>query len=200
MLRAIALLMLVALVLIAANSCSTLSAGEQAVEPDAPQPEPVEMVVHGIRMDPVDKVPVVVLMTPDKSLALPIQIGPAEAAAIWRYINDLDAPRPMTHDLLASVIRKLGGTVEKNTVTDLKEGTFYARIDISVGEGLDERTIRIDARPSDSIALAAQSGLKIFVAKKVLDVAGRKPGDGDGPETDEPEPEREPRGQTDEAI
>jgi len=198
--RPIAFVILFGLVSIAGSTCSTLRAGEQAAETDVPEPQPVEMVVHGITMDPADKVPVVILTTPDKPLLLPIQIGPNEAAAIWRYINDVEAPRPMTHDLLASVIRKLGGSIEKVTITELKEGVFYARIDITVGDALDARTIRIDARPSDSIALAVQSGLKIFVTKQVLDAAGRKPADGDQPQADEPEPERRPRGRTDDAI
>ena len=198
--RQMMLVTLFGLCWMAGGTGRALHAEEPPAQADAPEPEPVEMTVHGIAIDPTDKVPVVILATQDKSMLLPIQIGPAEAAAIWRYLNDVEAPRPMTHDLLASVITKLGGTIEKITITDLKDGVFYAQIDLGVGNGVEARTIRIDARPSDSIALALRAGSKLFVVKKVIDAAGRKPDDGDQPDGDEPEPERGRRRPNDEAI
>ncbi|HUU90327.1 MAG TPA: bifunctional nuclease family protein [Phycisphaerae bacterium] len=112
---------------------------------------------------------VIVLKETDGERVFPIVIGFFEAAAIDRRIKGHMLPRPMTHDLLASVIERMGGHLAKVVVTDLKDHTFYANL--VVERNGDE--IVIDARPSDAIALAVANDTPIFVENHVLDqVAG----------------------------
>lgn len=113
--------------------------------------------------------PVVVLRAEDGRI-LPIFIGFAEAASIYSAINHLTPPRPMTHDLLVDMISKLEAKVEKVIIDDLIDNTFYARIIVRRGE----KEVEIDARPSDSIAIALRVPCPIFVDSKVLDEAGRE--------------------------
>jgi hypothetical protein len=94
----------------------------------------------------------------------PIVIGFFEAAAIDRKINEQHIPRPMTHDLLTSVIKNMGGQLERIIVNDLRETTFYAQLEIHRGE----ETIVVDSRPSDALALSVRAGSRVFVAEKVL--------------------------------
>jgi len=101
--------------------------------------------------------------------AFPIVIGFFEAAAIDRRLKGHVLPRPMTHDLLASVIERMGGRLDRIVVTDLKHHTFFANLVVE----RNGDTIRIDARPSDAIALAVAENTPIFVEDHVLDeVAG----------------------------
>lgn len=111
--------------------------------------------------------PVVVLRAEDGRV-LPIYIGFAEAASIYSALNRYLPPRPMTHDLVVEIISKLNGKVEKVVIDDLIETTFYARIVVKQ----NDREIEIDARPSDSIAIALRIPCPIFVDPKVLDEAG----------------------------
>lgn len=113
--------------------------------------------------------PVVVLRAEDGRI-LPIFIGFAEAASIYSAMNRLIPPRPMTHDLLVDIISKLNAKVEKIVIDDLIDNTFYARIIVKK----NEKEIEIDARPSDSIAIALRVPCPIFVDPKVLDEAGRE--------------------------
>uniref|UniRef100_A0A7J3M1P8 Bifunctional nuclease family protein n=1 Tax=Archaeoglobus fulgidus TaxID=2234 RepID=A0A7J3M1P8_ARCFL len=113
--------------------------------------------------------PVVVLRAEDGRI-LPIYIGFAEAASIYSAMNRLLPPRPMTHDLLVDIISKLDAKVEKVIIDDIIDNTFYARIILK----RDEKEIEIDARPSDSIAIALRVFCPIFVDSKVLDEAGRE--------------------------
>ena len=103
--------------------------------------------------------------------SFPILIGINEALAIDRRLKGLPTPRPMTHDLLASVIEALGGTVEKIVVNDLVEHTFYATLYIRQ----DNRLLEIDSRPSDAIALGSAMGTPIYVAEHVLDSVLKSP-------------------------
>ncbi len=96
----------------------------------------------------------------------PIVIGIHEAAAIDRKIRDRPPQRPMTHDLLASVVGALGASVDRVVISDLRNNTFHARIDLR--QPGQEETVSVDARPSDAIALAAHVGAPIFVAEDVL--------------------------------
>jgi len=98
---------------------------------------------------------------------LPIWIGQSEATAILMALHGAEMPRPMTHDLLADVIERLGFVTERVEITRLDEGTYYAAIMLRG----DERTLAIDARPSDSIALAVRTGCPIFVAEDVWEQA-----------------------------
>jgi bifunctional DNase/RNase len=97
--------------------------------------------------------------------SFPIVIGIVEIFAIDRRLKGIEPPRPMTHDLLASVIENLGATIEKIVINDLRQHTFFARIHLSI----DGRTIEIDSRPSDAIALCAASKAPIFVAEHVFE-------------------------------
>ncbi len=111
--------------------------------------------------------PVVVLRSEDGRL-LPIYIGLAEAMAINSALKNVVPPRPMTHDLLVDIIGKLNAKVERVIIDDLIDNTFYARIVLKQ----NDHEVEIDARPSDSIAIAVRIGCPIYVDNKVLDEAG----------------------------
>ena len=115
---------------------------------------------------------VVELREVDGERTLPIMIGLFEAAAIERRLMGQTPPRPQTHELLDSVIKAMGGEVERVVITELDDRTFYARLYIRQGDKL----LDIDARPSDAIALGVTSDVPIFVAEKVLDEAVPPPG------------------------
>lgn len=123
-----------------------------------------EMFVAGLVLDPSSNAPIVILKDLRSDVCLPIWIGLAEATAIASALKKVQVARPMTHDLLKSVIDTLGGKVIKILVSGLKENTFLANIEIAVGERLET----IDARPSDAIALAVRSDCPIIVSAEVL--------------------------------
>ncbi len=108
----------------------------------------------------------------DGSRKFPIVIGLPEAFAIERRLKGIEIPRPQTHDLLASVIRQLGGQLKEIHIHDLDAGTFYARLLIEQ-DGLE---IEVDSRPSDAIALGVAEGVPIYVAEKVLNAAAADQG------------------------
>ncbi len=110
----------------------------------------------------------VLLAEKEGKRVLPISIGMFEAQAIARALEGVDIGRPLTHDLIVNIIRELGGTLEKVIVNDLIDGTFYARLIVKT----DEKLHSIDARPSDSIAIAILAKAPIFVSSKVMDEAG----------------------------
>ncbi len=101
--------------------------------------------------------------------SFPIVIGIVEIFAIDRRLKGIQPPRPMTHDLLDSVIENLGAKIEKIVINDLRNHTFYAKIYISS----NGRTVKIDSRPSDAIALGAASNAPIYVAEHVFDKASQ---------------------------
>lgn len=125
----------------------------------------IEMELSKIRIDERREEQVIVLKEKAGGRALPIIISIFEASAIKLEITGLKPPRPLTHDLLFRTIEHMGGKVERVVVTELKENTFYARIIIKK-EG--ERRVEIDARPSDSIALAVRAKVPIYVNEDVL--------------------------------
>jgi len=130
----------------------------------------IAMRVGGVVVDPRTQVPVVVLRgIAEPRLYLPIFIGGLEASAIATVLADMKLPRPMTHDLMVSMLQQLDCHVERVTVTKLFEGTFYA--EITLVDSL-ETPMQVDARPSDSIALALRVGAPIFVAREVILEAG----------------------------
>lgn len=126
------------------------------------------MMVGGLTLDPTTKMPIVVLKDPDNKLNLPIWIGPLEAASMATELEGIKPQRPMTHDLLRKALGELGATVEAIEVTELRDNTFYAQIQIRTREG---RMLLIDSRPSDAISLALRTKSPIYVAKKVLEVS-----------------------------
>ncbi len=127
----------------------------------------LEMKIKGLMIDPITNMPIIILRDPASSAVLPIWVGIFEANAIALQIEKIVTPRPMTHDLLKSMIGGLRATVEKVVITDLKENTFYALIFINQ----DGRVLPIDSRPSDAIALALRTGSPIFVASEVIEKA-----------------------------
>jgi hypothetical protein len=137
----------------------------------------VEMHVFGLALDEDSQVPVLILKDKGEERTLPIWIGAMEAMAISLSLNNVNLPRPMTHDLLLSSIRQLEGEVARVDVVSLKEGTFYAEIEVKVGEGVK----RIDSRPSDAIALALRAEAPIFVDNEVLEQAAADKKDGSTP-------------------
>lgn len=123
--------------------------------------------IKGLMLDPSSQVPIVILRDVENQLFLPIWIGIAEAQAIAARMEGIEPPRPMTHDLLRSVVEKLGAKVSKIVISDLKENTFFAAVHLTRG---DEEIV-VDARPSDAIALALRVEAPIFVLQAVLDQA-----------------------------
>ncbi len=125
----------------------------------------VDVEIRGLILDPVSNSPIVVLKKPEENLFLPIWIGVFEANAIALHLEGVETPRPMTHDLLRSVIAALKATVVKVTVHALVENTFHAGITVRKEDGTD---VIVDARPSDAIALALRCGAVIQVTEAVF--------------------------------
>ena len=128
----------------------------------------IELVIDSIRVGLRHYRRVVVLKEKDADRYLPIWIGSDVAEAIALELQDVSVPRPQTHDLLASLIGELGGSVTSVVVNDLKDDTFFARIHIEQ----DGKTLEIDSRPSDAIALAVRAEVPIYVAEEVIEQAG----------------------------
>jgi len=128
----------------------------------------IEMTIDSIRVSLMNYQRVVILKEKMAERYLPIWIGPAEADAIAVKLQGVSVPRPLTHDLLSSVIDTLGATVESIIVSDLKNDTFYARIILNVDGG----QVEVDSRPSDALALAVRVGAPIYAEEEVLDKAG----------------------------
>jgi bifunctional DNase/RNase len=105
----------------------------------------------------------------DPLRSFPIVIGLPEASAIERGLSGAPIKRPQTHELLASVIKHLGGILESVTVTDLSDSTFFATLDVRRGDG---EVVNIDCRPSDAIALGVAGGVPVYVEDHVIEGAG----------------------------
>ena len=127
----------------------------------------IEMVVAGLVLDPASNAPIVILKDPEGDRCLPIWIGLSEATAIASALKKVQLARPMTHDLMRSMIEDLGGQVVRVVVTNLQDNTFHANIELKQGDAL----IVIDARPSDAIAIAVRVSAPISVSKQVLEHA-----------------------------
>ena len=128
----------------------------------------LEMVIDSIRVSLVNYQRVVILKVKDDNRYLPIWIGPSEAESIAMKLQDLAVSRPLTHDLLRSVIVHLGATVSRVVVSDLSNDTFFAKIVIECNES----TIEVDSRPSDAVALAVRTNSPIFADDSVIEKAG----------------------------
>ncbi|RMG60564.1 MAG: bifunctional nuclease family protein [Deltaproteobacteria bacterium] len=126
-----------------------------------------EVRVLGITIDPVTNSPIVILRDLEKKVTLPIWIGILEANSIAMELEKMKLPRPMTHDLLKNVISEFGGKVLRVEITDLRENTYYAVIYLKQGE----KTLQIDSRPSDAIALALRCDAPIYVYESVFEKA-----------------------------
>jgi len=131
----------------------------------------IEVAIDSIRVSLMTQQRVVILKDLESDRYLPIWIGPCEAESITIELQGVAVARPLTHDLLKTVVINLGGKVSQVVVNDLRNDTFYARILLSV----NGRQMEIDARPSDAIALAVRARVPIYVAEAVMDAASIVP-------------------------
>jgi bifunctional DNase/RNase len=148
----------------------------------------VEMKVKNLVLDPLSSMPMIILRDEEDKRSLPIWVGLPEANAIAMELEKMPVARPMTHDLIKSLLETVGARVVKVEVNDLRQNTFFAQIHLALGS----RAVAVDSRPSDAIALALRVEAPIFVAEEVLGKAesvevkvAREP-DAAGPKTDDP--------------
>jgi bifunctional DNase/RNase len=123
-----------------------------------------EMKIAGITVDPFTNTPIVLLKDLEEKDVLPIWIGLLEASSIATALENIQTPRPMTHDLLKNILDQLGIKVIKIEVNDLKDNTYYALIHLDV----NNKRLTIDSRPSDALAIALRTGASIFVEESVI--------------------------------
>ena len=149
----------------------------------------VEMKVRGLALDPVSNMPIIILRDDEEKRSLPIWVGIFEANAIALELEKIATARPMTHDLIKSILETVEAQLVKIVVTDLKENTFYAVLHLKLGGA--EYTV--DSRPSDAIALALCTAAPIFVHEDVFPKAGKMDvaKEGETMKADDPEQLRE---------
>jgi len=123
-----------------------------------------EMKVAGITVDPFTNTPIILLKDVEEKDVLPIWIGLLEASSIATALENIETPRPMTHDLIKNILDSLGVKVLKIEVNDLKDNTYYALIHVDV----NKKRMVIDSRPSDAIAIALRTKAPIFVEESVI--------------------------------
>ncbi len=141
--------------------------GRSEEKQNKPEPEEEEMIIKGVGFDQDAQSPVVILSDKKQEKVLPIWIGLCEARAIGLGLSGDVTPRPFTYDLVAAIIRTMKAKVERIIIVDLRDQVFYAQVEISVNGMVS----KIDARPSDALALASRMGAPIFVKKSVLEKA-----------------------------
>ncbi|MCD6129084.1 bifunctional nuclease family protein [Candidatus Bipolaricaulota bacterium] len=125
-----------------------------------------EAEVKALLVDPINNSPVILLKDRNSSKAMPIWIGEAEAMSIALELQGQTFPRPLSHDLMKRLLEALGGTLERVVISGLKEGTFYATLYVRTSTG---EVKEIDARPSDSVALALRTRSPIYIADEVFE-------------------------------
>jgi hypothetical protein len=138
-----------------------------ATSKETPPPY-TEMEVKTVSLDTIGHSPVVLLVDKEEKKALPIWIGLLEASAIDKELKNMTSPRPMTHDLLHSILAQIQVKVKEVRIVDLKENTYFAILFLKSNKEM----IEVDARPSDAIILALKSKIPILVATKILDEQG----------------------------
>jgi bifunctional DNase/RNase len=131
----------------------------------------VEVVVESVRVHMLSSQHVVLLKQTERERYLPIWIGPYEANAIATRLQGVTPERPLTHDLFIAALTELGVSIRRVIVSSLAEETFHATLELEMGG----KTYEIDARPSDALALAVRTGVRIFASLEVLDRAGVEP-------------------------
>ncbi|MEE8558454.1 MAG: bifunctional nuclease family protein [Myxococcota bacterium] len=136
-----------------------------------PAPRGHAMKIESVRMDLRTSSPVL-LLSEESGLRrkLPIWIGPYEAQSIALGMENVQTPRPNTHDLIQNIVDGLRGKIRRVTVTELRENTYYALVELE----LDGSRIEVDSRPSDAIAVAVRMGVPIFASEAVLEAAARR--------------------------
>jgi uncharacterized protein len=127
----------------------------------------IEMTIKGLMIDPITNMPIIILRDGDGQRMLPIWVGVFEANAIALQLESVQTPRPMTHDLMKNLLEEMGASIERVVVCDLRENTFYATIYLRTAQ----RTIAVDSRPSDAIALALRTQSPILVEEAVIEGA-----------------------------
>ncbi len=130
--------------------------------------ELVPVTVRTLAVDPVSNMPVVILESTESAAYLPIWIGLFEANSIALQLEGVAMPRPMTHDLLKSLVESLGYAIEAVVIHSLEENVFFAKLLVRCPDG---STVEVDSRPSDALAVALRCGASIMVARAVLDAA-----------------------------
>ena len=128
----------------------------------------IEMQLVGVRVELPTNQPIVLLRERSGERFLPIWIGPVEATAIAFALQGIVTQRPMTHDLLKSILEETGVHVDRVLITELRETTYYATLELS----RDGSPYSVSSRPSDAIALAVRSGVPLFASPDVLNDAG----------------------------
>jgi hypothetical protein len=131
----------------------------------------VEVVVESVRVHMLSSQHVVLLKETARDRYLPIWIGPWEANAIATRLQGVNPERPLTHDLFVATMETLGATLTRVIISSLADETYHATLELR----MDGRTFEVDARPSDSLALAVRTGVRIFASLAVLDRAGVEP-------------------------
>jgi len=124
----------------------------------------VEMKVRGLALDPLSNMPIIILRDEEEKRSLPIWVGIFEANAIAMELEKITTARPMTHDLIKSILEAMEARVLKVVVNDLRDNTFFAAIHLQLGGS----ELTVDSRPSDAIALALRVGAPIFVEEEVV--------------------------------
>jgi len=127
----------------------------------------IEMNLGGLGFDPKNMSPIVLLRDIEEINFLPIWIGMFEAAAIAMELQEFKAPRPMTHDLLVKVVELMNGHIVRVVINEILENTFFAIIEIQINDD-SKKIIKIDARPSDALAIAVRTKASIFVSESVM--------------------------------
>ena len=130
------------------------------------------MVVESVRVHMLSSQHVVILKESERDRYLPIWIGPSEANAIAMRLQGLSAERPLTHDLVVSIVGALDSSISRVVITHVTDGTFHARLYLEAADGSEAE---IDSRTSDAIAVAVRTGSTIYVDERVLDEAGVEP-------------------------
>jgi uncharacterized protein len=151
----------------------------------------VEVKVQSLGLDQNSKTPVVILKEAEGDRMLPIWIGPAEASAIAMELAGMKFSRPLTHDLAASLVRGLGGVLRRVVISKVQDNTYFAEMVISRGEEM----FSVDARPSDSIAIALRLQAKLFTSDSLLSATAIEMEESEVPEFGADAPGDEPESQ-----
>lgn len=145
----------------------------------------IEVTVAHLGLDRATNTPVVILQERDGERVLPIWIGPAEASAIAMELAGVKFSRPLTHDLVKQIIIGLGGELKRVLITQVKENTYFAELHLH----RDDHVVQIDARPSDSIAVALRLKAPIYTQEDLLELTSVDTVEPMGPQTDPTDPE-----------
>lgn len=137
----------------------------------------IEVKIRALIMDPNSGTPIIILKDVNSETMLPIWVGTYEANAIALEIEKIAPPRPLTHDLLRNLIIEMGARVERVVVTELRDNTFFAVIEMRTVDG---HVMTLDSRPSDAIALALRADCPIFVNMEVIQASRNSVAEGEG--------------------